>query len=350
MQTLPLLDIGGIWHITYFVCLSLIGIIFTFGIGQALPLAAKLLWSYFLIWCLFIVEYPSVHFGTYTHSFQATAGQVLAEGILIPFAVITCSSFIEKAIPYFALFATACVWSKSPGLMHAPSFNMALAAMCIPITGFSYLSFFIVFTALTHHGSTALMIMGAQALGLVLKRKLDWRWLVIAACIMFISALILQSQPMFNSSERLAHWIEYTRFWSTDTRRIILGMGPGSFVWYSVMTHKYQTGFFLQMHNDYLEVLWALGCVGGSLAGLMIVDAVKRAWKKTDLVSLPGVLGCLAFMLTYEPIEYFPTALLTAFFFARALIVHDVDVEFTSFGWPIKSNNRKPRRVTPGNG
>lgn len=331
MKPLPLLDFHGVWHITYFVGLAWIipVLVFRFSI----PFSLKLLWSWLLIWCLFLLEWPSAHFGVYTSNFQATAGQVFVEAFLIPLIAINFYKAIEKLIPFLAMFLVACVWFNWPGLMHAPSFSMALAAACIPAIPLTkkwiWFSFFIVFTALTHHGSTALVIIGAQLFAFVSKNRIKKHWLLLGIIIAVASAFFFQ--PSHNSgTERLHNWVEYFTFWAKDWKHIIFGMGPGSFVWYSVLTYPYQTGMYLQIHNDYLEVLWALGLVGFTFLVGAVYEVVKRAWNQ-NILSLAGILGSMAFMLTYEPLEYFPSALLIAFYLARVLIVENIHVKFTSF-------------------
>lgn len=339
---LPFIDPGGIWHITYCIGLMLIVPFYVFnGPVRGLPLSAKLLFTYLLFWCLFILEYPAIHFGPFTPNFQSTAAQVFAESLLILYAVGALSKWIAYLIPVLALFASMCVWLGLPGLMHAPSFNAALAAACIPAIASPYLIGFIILTALAHHGSTALLILGAQLLALILKKRVKWEWLLWAGIAGIVSATLWQNQPHFNSGERLEKYAEYLHFWARDWKSVVFGMGPGSFVWYPIMrnlNNPEPTRIFLQMHSDYLEVLWALGLVGEVLAVAVCARAVKKAWGMS-VEALAGVLGCLAFMLTYEPLEYFPSALLTAWFFARVLIIENVDLKFAGLVWPVKSND-----------
>lgn len=320
MNPLPLIDLGGTWHLTYFAGLSFVIVAYVFRVfGKLSPLSVKLLLSWVLLWCVYLLEYPSAHFGVYTHDFQVTAAQVFIEVFCIPITVFLYAGAVTSLMPLLAAFQALCVWFSWPGLMRAPSFNMALACMCLPGVASPILTGFIVLTALTHHGSTALLIVAAQVFAGVVKGKFKKAVLFAALPVMALSAFLLQKQPMFNSGERVEKWIQFMTFWAQDWHRIIFGAGPGSFVWYSIMTHPYQTGLYLQLHCDYLEIVWALGLVGAVLAGWVIVDAAKRAWGLHVNV-LQGLFGTLAFMLTYQPLEYYPSALLTAYFFSLCLV------------------------------
>lgn len=337
-MSLPLLDPGGVWLTTYFIGLSLIIVLVGRRlVGRLLPVSAQAFWVYVLLQALFIVEYPRAHFGPYTPSFQSTAAQAFIEALFIPIAAIIFNRAIGYLIPVVAVTTSLFVWLDYPGLMHAPSFNMALAAMCVPAIRSRSIKYFVIATALSHHGSTALAILLAQFVVTVMQSRIS-RWyflLAIAACV--VSAFVFQNQPWFNSGERIQKWIEYMQFWAGSWKRIVFGSGPGSFVWYSIMTHKYQTGVYLQMHSEFLQVLWESGLIGFGLMTATAVSAVKRVWK--DPVLLQGILGCMAFALTYEPWRYFSTALLTAWFFANVLVVEHVDVEFACFARTIKSDH-----------
>lgn len=340
MTPLPLVDINGIWHIAYFIGIgAMLPVCLHYLIGVRLPLIAQALWYYILLQALFFIEWPTAHFGPYTSNFQSTAAQAFAELIFIPIGAILLHRYIKKLITPIAVFSSLCVWFQWPGFMHAPSFNMALAAMCLPAIYFQEIQVFIVLTALTHHGSTALLIFLAQVLVFFFTREKKTRkkflpFIAGGFIGEIFSAYHFQNQPLFNSGERIHKWVEFFQFWIADWRRIIFGVGPGSFVWYSIMSHPYQTGFFMQMYSDWFQVLWENGIVGFGLEVAVAVEAVKRARKNPRL--LQGLFGCMVFGLTYGPLRYFPTALLTAWFFSQALVIENVDVEFAGFIRPVK--------------
>src|SRR5579871_266521 len=117
------IDIGGIWHITFFFGLSL-GIMKWMSAWPkwTVPLSVKLLWAYVLIYALFILEYPALHFGAYTSAYQIQAGQVLVEALLIPLSAMLFSQIIWQYLWIPVLYTALCVWLQWDGFLIASSF------------------------------------------------------------------------------------------------------------------------------------------------------------------------------------------------------------------------------------
>lgn len=313
---LPQIDLGGSWHIAIFAGLSIAVLRWlSRHTNHAVPLSVKILWGYVLISALFILEFPALHFGPFTINYKETAGEVFAEAIFTPFAAIMMSDWIEKALPFAALFACACTWFNYPGILHAPSFNSAFAALCVPFIP-PWAGIAVILTIVLHHGSTAALMLAAMLIVTIGKRRRFSYKLSYFLLSLFAASIYINSGKLFDGGERLAHYAEYMKFWAKEPRWIALGVGPGSFVWTSPMIDQFKAPIFLQMHSDWLQILWELGAVGLVLAGWVFTDAVKRS--RNDLNTLAGVIGCGVFALTYHPLRFFPTALLTAWIFARA--------------------------------
>lgn len=327
---LPLVDIRGIWHLTYVLGLS--GLLVFTACRQELknvPPIARVFWLYFSILCIVTLEFPNTYFGPYTPYVQSTAGQAFAEVTLICSAAYALRRWIAVVMPFVALFSAVCVWFNWSGFFHAPSFNMAFAATCLPLIVIdpNKVSFakvaawvFICGTALTHHGTTALLILVSHHVVAAFKDK-KYYSLGVMAFLAWISAKVFHG-PFDSGHERLVKWGEYMTPWSQESwDKIVFGIGPGSFMWYSILKNKYQTGIYLQMHNEFLQILWENGVVGFGLALAVCYKAIRRV--REDAVLLQGVAGCIVFSLTYCPLRYFPSALLIAYFFTLALIPED---------------------------
>ena len=296
------LDVGGTWHITIFFCLSLI--LVNWISNFKIPLEYKLLWAYVAVYALYFLEYPRLHFGDYTLAYQMEAGRTLAEVILIPVGAMMFRKQALKILPYVVVFTLACVWLKRQGLMNAPSFNSAFCAAAIPLLPW-WAILATLATVLTHHGSTALLIVGAQLLPFAWRRKKVFLALPI---LLFIAWN--HSGAMFDATDRLQHYRTYMEFWMQSWRNIFIGVGPGTFVVKSPEMSEYKGQLFLQMHSDWLQILWELGAVGL----LLSIAATWRAIRNARNIS--ALLGCAAFAVSYHPLRYFPTAFLIAIIFS----------------------------------
>lgn len=303
------LDIGGVWHMTYFFGLALILVnwIAVF-FRRLLNLPEKLLLAYTLLYALFISEFPKLHFGLYNTAFQATAGQVFAEIILVVIGAMSLQKWARKILPFVVLFSLACVWLPFNGLMIAPSFNSAFAALAMPLSPWWVIALTLL-TIVTHHGSTAVLIAAAQFLALAIKFRKLRKW-GLAALGILGAAAYFNSGHMFDGWDRLNRYQQFFNLWRQDWRNIIFGVGPGTFAWSSLEADKYAGDPFLQLHSDWLGFGWDFGLIGLGLAGAVFITAVRNAWEKPWLLS--ALFGCGAFALTYHPLRFFPTAFLTA--------------------------------------
>ncbi len=307
--TIPI-DLGGVWHLSLFF--GLLACLWYNNFGW--------LFAWVMARGLMTLELPHLPFGDYTRAFQATTGQCMIEVILI--CSVARVKNLWKLIPSLAFIEIACVWIFGKGLMVAPSFDTALIALCMPfipiqlqIAGF--------ITIVTHHGYTALMILAAELLAIAIRCKSARIWCAISFTAI-ASAILLHHEY---GTDRINHWVRYMEFWRSDWRYIIAGVGPGTFMLMSMLIDKFQPPLFLYMHNDYLQVLFELGLVGFVLMICLMARAIRGSWGNTKL--LAGVLGASAFGLTYSPLRLFPSAMLIAMIFYRALVEERVNLEIS---------------------
>lgn len=303
------IDLGGIQHILIFTGLAT-GALFWVK-SFPINLAAKLLAAYVLVYQLFMLEYPHALFGEVTTAYRAQAGQSLAEFLFVGVSVAFLMPYITRFLKYVVGFVLICVWLGEPGILGAISFQTAFCALCIPFLPMP-LACAVVLTALTHHGSTALLIIGAQCFGLALKYP-KFNTKVPLLLLALFSSAYLTSGPMFDGGERLAKYTQFMTYWFQKWEWIIFGVGPGSFTWTSILLDNYKAPLFLQMHSDWLQILWEYGAIGFCLCVFVFAQTVRRAWDSAYL--LAATLGVGAFMVTYYPLRHYPTALLTAYIF-----------------------------------
>lgn len=304
------IDPFGIWRTSVFLGLCLAAVMFVLRAGRRLPWSAKALWAYVIFSSLFILELPWPSFGKMHRAYEATAGQTLAEVILIPWLAIHYRKHIFKAIPWLLGVEAVLVTFLGYGVMHRESFDTALMALCLP---FGPLGLVIpgILVILTRHGTTAMMIMGAQFLVLALQGRARWKATVFILVALAALAWHYHHGPWLDGGERLAAWWRYMGYWATNWKNIVFGMGAGSFMWTSLLIDEFNAPMFLQMHNDWLQILFEYGTIGLLLA-VCTLRRVKREW-------VIGVASACVFALTYHPLRFFPSAVVVAAIFVEAL-------------------------------
>lgn len=316
------LPIEGLWYLLFFFGISLT--ILRWALVMNLPLPLKLLALYALLSALFYFEYPRIHFGAMSNQYKLTAAQSFVEMLFVPFCAVLFAKQITKFLPWFVGVALISVWLNQPGFLNAPSFNSAFAVLAMSFCP-AWLKLAVAGTVVTHHGSTAVLMLAAQVvlrLWRSMKRP-DFTFKRALGGVAILSLLLFSayhhSGTLFDGGERLAEYREFVEPWLADWRQVVFGVGPGSFMWKSIVlnldagrTH----GVFLQMHSDWLQILWELGVVGFVLAVWTLGKAVKMAWAETEILS--ALFSLAVFALTYHPLRFFPTALLTAYVLVRA--------------------------------
>lgn len=117
---------------------------------------------------------------------------------------------------------------------------------------------------------------------------------------------------------RLETYKEAMGFWATSWKWVTLGVGPGTYMWYALISRHFvlAPNYFIQMHSDWLQILWELGAVGLSLSLLAFGKAIQNAWNNIPV--LCGLMGSAAFAMTYHPLRFFPSALLVSTIFGLA--------------------------------
>lgn len=324
------MDIGGIWRSTFFI-----GEVFLLAMVMynRIPRIVFALWFYSIVQALYILEFPALPFGDYNTAYQATAGQVVTELLIIPLSFFLLKpkvyKWIWRAIPLVVLYEIYAIWVHSEarpmGLMISPSFDSAFISLALPFMPL-WIALPVIITVVTHHGSTALLILLAEAFawGIVsLTKKPRKKQIaiflglsVLAGAILGVAYVHSHSQ-LFDGMERIAAYKRYMKFWAQDWHFITFGVGPGSFMWTSMMIDKWTPPLFLQMHSDWLQILFELGTVGFLLVCGVFFTALKNVWGKLKLMA--ALFGVAAFALTYHPLRFFPPALLVGLIFYEAL-------------------------------
>lgn len=302
------LDPLGQWRITFCIGMLLVlGLLFKRILTWKNPF--HLLWAYSVLYATILLEFPLPFYGVWTSGFLSLTGMTILELLTVPFFVLhTSTDKILKVFKWLIWIDIVLVWFHISGLQLAPSFDTALIALYLPFAG-PWLAWVSLLTILTHHGTTAyLMLLGYV---LVISRR-RWEYnIVFWVALPAIAGLayLQQNSPWFDSSERLEHWARAVEFTLPSKFFVVCGVGPGSFTWSSGLMNNFIAPFFIDLHNDWLQIYFELGLVG---LGLSLWGAVATFWRvRHSLMLCEAVVGLAIFMATYHPFRHFPSLILS---------------------------------------
>lgn len=318
------IDPMGIWGLTMFfgmiVCVVLLMRKYLPYIGWA----PALLWGYALSNALFVLEFPDTPFGDYNRAFEATAGRSFAEMLLIPLAAAAAPKIVWRVIPWLVLLDIGLVWCDhsafTPWDSVSTSFDTATMALFIPFSPI-WLWPLSLLTIVTHHGSTALLILLAECFALFFV-KLGWKKtfaaiLPVTICL-FALAYFHSNSAYLDGSERLHNYARFMEFPNRLWNFKVFGVGAGSFQWISLMLDNFGSLNWVWMLSDWLQITFDLGRVGLALAIATFATAIYRV--RDDAQLLAAVLGAGAFMGPYHPLRFFPTMFFIALIAKSALM------------------------------
>lgn len=310
------IDPGGIWGIGVFGVVLIFTLLVCIRIPN-LPLPGRLLLFYVLTYSQIICIYPKDYFSIFNKAFMTTAAQVFIQTLAIAAIPALTPKRVKPLLlmPLFTViffYELVCIWSGSFGLMAAQSFDLGLLALFFPFVGWSG-KLLIGLTCVTHHGSTAILMVLAQLLILCMADKRLRVVFLVAIPIMLASVFYHRAEinPLeyFGGQGRVTEYTWAMRWWTAQNWKVLLfGTGPGSFIWLSYV-HKPDVWFF-NMHNDWLQTLFELGVVGVGLLVAFFVTLVKQSRGPRHLASLFAMSIFCGF---YHPFRFAPTALFMAF-------------------------------------
>lgn len=309
-----------------------------------------LAWTYFAGYALALVEFPAGSRGCYERAFEATAGMTYVEITLLPLTILLLPKryidILWRVIPFLIIIDLPAIWLGRNGLMIAPSFDTAFMAMALPFLASWPLTWVVLATIAFTHGSTALLVLGAQLFvyvaassrGLGRSNKL----LIWCGVAMGFAALIglayykAEGGHVFARPVRFAGWSSAMSFWlygvpgkalwplawdQVNWYLVFFGLGSGSFTWIGMMLAEYKPPFDTMMHCDWLQIPNETGLIGLGLFLGVCWRAIRLNLSKPKVLSaLGGVAAC---MLTYHPFRFMPTMLLIALIAREALYAED---------------------------
>lgn len=262
-----------------------------------------IVWGYLLASSFYGVGWNgTTNFGEYQIRIQGSAGLAVSELAIMGLAVLLAPHRVfrhwKKFFVGLALFDLVLVIIRGWGLFNVHSFDATFIAACVPLAS-PWLMPVLIIGALWAKGETALLMLWAIALGFAIRR--GWKWvcgvfMVGAGGLLAVWPRIVQSYSGRDEAYArfMKYLLEHSEYW-------LFGTGLGSFEWISISTGPVDQSYFLQLHSDWLQVLFECGVVGLTLVlilyGKLILEARGRM--------LPLVLGVGAWATTYHPARFF---------------------------------------------
>lgn len=314
------IDPGGIWRSTIFFGVLMCLFLLAWRYRKSLGWEVTCLWTWCLWQAIYLLEAPVFPFFDAQTAYQATAGQALDLMLMIPLCVLLISDNTRQWLAWslrgVMIYEIAAVWLQWPGLQNnypsAASFDTALLAIYLPFAP-PWLAIASLATIVTHHGSTALLIIAAQLFGWGIKHLNRYQvmgFLLILAGVLGGIAHYHTQVRFFDGEERLHLFTHYMKFWTLTPVFWFIGVGASSFMWISFATDGYSGHMWPWLHNLYLQFLFEYGIIGSVFLVAVIVKALRESWHRPR--AFCAALGYLACGLTYYPDRYFVTQLLGA--------------------------------------
>lgn len=306
------MDDGKIWLGSIFVGLTII-LIKKIDSEGFLSWAEKALWAYLSVYALAFFEAPLNVFGVYNTAYQLTAAKAFAEILLIPIGVVAFKDYFLMGLIPIALYEIVVIWlDTGHGLLIAPSFDAAFLAASLPLLP----TFFgppVVLTLLFHRNSTALLILFSHvAVGAYYLKSFRKYMPLYLIAFLATGYLNLENVDQWLSGNgRFEIYQKAFTFWLSEARHIWIGVGPGTFMWTNLLLNRFEGEINLQMHSDWLQILWEYGAVGIGLTLWVFIEKVKENLDRPEKIA--SLFGLAAFGLTYHPLRFFPTQMLVAF-------------------------------------
>ncbi len=274
---------------------------------------------YFLWSALSTFQNPDTKFDALAFQLDQVSSQAFVQLFLIMVGIFYFKKSLWKKffIGVAAFEALAIIFGSTGGLLLAPSLDSAFLASMLPIFPFP-LTILSLIAIVMAKGTTAYTIIAAQLVGYaIVKHTKAWRLLtvsgILGACLWFT-----QGASISDSNGRIAAWKRFFTWWG-DQDYHWLGTGNGTFSWIGPCIDNMhdgkcliiEGGAFVQMHNDWLQVLFETGIVGLLLASIVFTMTTFKAKASPKLFAT--WLGFGAFALTYHPLRFMITGLFIAY-------------------------------------
>lgn len=312
MESLDFWAIFNWWGLLVFVPL----VVWPYKIGW--PLQA--LWAYCLWNAVATFQNPWAHDYMFTftdgqrismmNNYLGTSASACVQMLVLPIGVMSIPRryFIwwDRVFLAIAVVDLILVATLGYGFFKVSSLDMAFVVAVLPAC--PYLGAGVIGAALTGpRMGTAVMIFIGQALSYCLAMR---RWIYVVPALLGIAALPFAGHFMSSAhpdAGRIEAWTRFMEWWGANVNHYF-GSGIGTFLWIGPAIDHLKEPLFMQMHNDWLQILFEMGYVGWFLVWMAFTYLLMSCFKRPNLFAM--LIGMAVFGVTYHPLRYFLSALL----------------------------------------
>jgi len=301
------MDFNNYWRDGYFYGMIALCFLLLPVAWKRLGPILSLTWVYFLVRSIFVffnTAEPLVR--NMGMAMDQTSGQAFAQLMLMPLAVMWMPrkyfKYWKEAFLVFGVINGLVLVISGYGVFNAHSLDAAMLAQLVPLAPLWLAVLFILASLLVPNAATAWLMLSSYGLLMAYRiKKLRW-FIVIGVITAFYFAMRSHG---FHSSGRIDAWIRFFVWWEHDAN-IFFGTGPGTFIWLGPYIDGMRGNVFLQMHNDWLQILFEGGILGFSLSAGSYCYLLYHA-KDRPRIFL-ALVGLGFFCLTYHPFRFFPSS------------------------------------------
>jgi len=141
---------------------------------------------------------------------------------------------------------------------------------------------------------------------------------------LIVGFMTIGKDQLLNPNGRFAQWDLAMKFFEKKIE-FFFGAGPGTYFILGPLIQlknnpilNHYPNFYIYLHNDWMQILFELGCVGLALAGLVYLYSLRNAYKKGDEWVFSSLLAYGFVGLFQPPLRIMTFSCLGAFLLASA--------------------------------
>lgn len=250
------------------------------------------------------------------------------------FVIASCAE-----IAWQAMRSGCHVENSCGGELGNPSMNASMMAAAMPLV-FSTAIFPYNYVLLALAAVGAVLGKSNVGLGMVvlfigmrawhLRKHAQMLLLLTIPAIFLLAKKIFYTGKLFNSGDRFEMWRFFMGRWLTAVKAWIFGAGFGTFGVFSINIQKDShmrsdpitgvTGWWVWLHNDWLQGIFETGAVGGLLMVLVYWSAAIGLWRKRFFPELEALILFGVFMGSNYPLHVGLPSMFGAWLVALGLV------------------------------